>query len=218
MSHALSISNSGLPAHAPKTATKKAAKKAPKKAVGHHSSKKHVGPGHEHKDKHDAQVDRRRAYLHLSRTSSLLAVLPRNNALNGLKKLNSLCQELFDANSTSPKAVAEFARALEHLCFTGLAAVHSSSVSEHHLTKEQKRDFGRHFQHDFEKQKEHLEETEAVFSQLGDERQSTENSLLDLARHSLATAERMLQQEDWHLAHEYLRATDALIKNLDDMS
>jgi hypothetical protein len=218
MSHSLSISNSGLTAHAPKKAMKKAAKRAAKKAVGHHPPKKHVGPGHEHKDRHEAQTDHRRAYLHLSRAASLLALLPQNNALNALKRLYSLCRELFDANSTSPKAVAEFARALEHLCFTSLAAVHSSSVSEHHLTKEQKRDFGRHFQHDFEKQKEHLEETEAIFSQRGDKRQSTENGLLDLARHSLATAERMLQKEDWHLAHEYLRATDALIKNLDDPS
>ena len=218
MSNALSISNSGLPALAPRTAIKKAAKKAAQKAAkktaGHHP-KKHAGPGHEHKGKHDAEADLRRAYLHLARASSLLGVLPKSNASSELKKLYSLCKDLAEAKLASPKAAAESARALEHLCFVSFAASHSSS--ERPLSKELQRDFNRHFQHDFEKQTEHLEEAVAAVGQEDGKRHSPATALFDLARHSLATAEQMLRKEDWYLAHECLRATDAIAKAIEHL-
>jgi hypothetical protein len=212
MSSALTIPNSGLPAHAPKTAYKKAAKKD----AGHHPPKTHLGPGHEHK--HDAQADLRRAYLHLARASSILEVLPKSGALNELKKLYSFCEKLFDAANTSPKPAAESARALEHLCFVSLGSTFSSIAPVRSLPRELKRDFERHFRQDFEKQKEHLEEYEDGPSQRGKGLLSQANALLDMARQSLATAERMLKSEDWYLAHECLRATDGITKALDHLS
>jgi hypothetical protein len=217
MNNSLSISTSEVPENADAKAMKKEAKKAAKKAVGHHHPKKHVGPGHEHKDKHEPQADRRRAYLHLARVTSLLAGIPQNDALNELNKLYSLYKKLFDADHTSSKAVAECARALEHLSFVSLAAVRPSSSPAHPLKKKLKRDFAELFQHDFEKQKERLEEADALFSQPDDDQQSTASALLDLAQHSLETAERMIQKENWYLAHECLRATDAITKAVDHL-
>jgi len=219
MSNALSISNLGLPARSPGTAVKKAAKKAAKKtaknAPSYHHPKKHVGPGQEHKSKHDAQADLRRAHLHLARAFSLLGVLPKSNAVSELKKLYSLCRDFSDAKSTSPKATAESARALEHLCFVTFAVSHSSSGDP--ISNELQRDLDRHFQHDFQKQTAHLEEAEATVEQRVGERHSPATALLDLARHALATAEQMLRKEDWYLAHECLRATDAITKAIEHL-
>jgi hypothetical protein len=215
MSNALSISNSGLPARTPKTAIKKTAKKAAKKTASHHHPKKHVGPGHEHNDKHDSQADLRRAYLHMARASSLLAVLPKNNALSELKRLYSLCKDFAEAKVVSLKAAAESARALEHLCFVSFTASHPSPESS--IAKELRRDFGSQFQHDFEKQTEHLEEAEQTVGQQDGKRHSPTATLLDLAHHSLATAEHMLCKEDWYLAHECLRAADAITKAIEHL-
>lgn len=209
MSSALSIPNSGLPARIPKTAIKQTAKKAAKKAAGHHHPKKHAGPGHDHK--HDPQADLRRAYLHLARANSLLAIIPESSALGELKKLHALCKHLGELEGVPPKTIAESARALEHLCFVGLAS--SQPSSEHSVRKELRRDFDRHFQHDYEKQVEHLVEAEATVGQ--EDGKSPAMALLDLARHSLATAEKMLRKENWYLAHECLRATDASTKAIE---
>jgi hypothetical protein len=216
MSNALTISNSGLPANAPRTAIKKAAKKAAKKTASQHHPKKHVGSGHEHKGKHDVQADLRRAYLHLARAISLLEVLPKDNVLSELKKLYSLCKDLAEANGVSPKAAAESARALEHLCFVSFAASHPSS--ENLIPKNLQRDFDHHFHRDFEKQAKHLEEAEQTAGQQDGKRYLPTVALLDLARHSHATAGQMLRKEDWYLAHECLRGTDAIIKALDHLS
>ncbi len=215
MSNALSISNSGLATRAPRTAIKKTAKKAAKKTAGHHPPKKHVGAGHEHKGKHDAQADLRRAYLHLARASSLLSVLPKNNALSEMKKLYTLCKDLADGKDVSPKAAAESARALEHLCFVSFVTSHSPT--ERPLSKELQRDFDPHFQDDFERQAEYLDEAGASIGQQDGKRHSPATALLDLARHALATAEQMLRKEDWYLAHECLRATDAIAKAIEHL-
>lgn len=213
MTHSLSISDPS----SDKTAIKKRARKAMKKVTGHHPQK-HVGSGHEDKHKHDAQAERRRAYLHLSRASSLLAVFPRDSSQNELQNLYLLCGTMFEAKDTSSTAVAECARALEHLCFASLTAVHSVSIHTRKLTKEQKLDFDRHVRHDFEKQTDRLEEAKTILFQGSSKQRLSENTLLELARRSLAAAERRILMQDWHLAHEFLRATDAITKALDDLS
>jgi hypothetical protein len=207
MSKALSISNPRLPARTQETAikkaVKKAAKKANKKATGHQAPKKHAGPGHEHHGKHDTQDDIRRTYLHLARASSILKVLPVSSALRELMDLHALCREFTEMKGQSAKVAAESARALEHLCFVSLEA--SESAAKTILPEALQRDFRFHFQHDFEKQTRHLADADQTIGQRA-------KGLFELARHALVSAEQMLRREDWYLAHECLRATDAITK------
>jgi hypothetical protein len=214
MSKALSISNVGLAARAPETAikkaAKKAAKKAKKKATGHHPPKKQVGSGHEHHGNHDAQDDIRRTYLHLARASSILKLIPKSSALRELTNLYAHCKEFAESKGLSATVAAESARALEHLCFVSLRA--SDSASETILPQALQRDFYSHFQHDSEKQTKHLAEAEQTIVERAANGHSPAKALFELARHALVSAEQMLYREDWYLAHECLRATDALTK------
>ena len=107
----------------------------------------------------------------------------------------------------------ESARALEHLCFVNLAALHFSS--DQPISKELNRNFEQHFQHDLEKQAEHLEEAKAIAIERNKQSRSPAAAFFDLARHTLATADRMIRQENWYLAHECLRAADAIAKAID---
>ncbi len=182
--------------------SKKAIKKAAKKGAG--PPKKHAPHKNKERDKHESDAERRRAYLHLARASSLLAALPEGKAHNELNSVYSLCKEIFINGKISGNAAAEAARALEHLCFVSFAAPHSAL--EVPVTKALQRDFERHFRHDLEKQTQELEKAEGA-----------KGPLLELAAESLANAEKMLLTHDWYLSHECLRAADALIKALEHL-
>ena len=200
MSKSLSISNSAVAPHGRKTAIKNTTRKAAP------PPKKHAPHKNKDKDKHDAQhgaqEDRRRAYLHLARASSLLSAMPRSKALGELNTLFSLCRNMFLDEKFAAYGAAESARALEHLCFVSFAAAYP--VAELPLPKPLLRDFERHFQHDLEKQTRKFKEAEA-----------TEEPLFELASQSLATAEQTVRRRDWYLGHECLRAADALLKALE---
>ena len=226
MSKALSLAKSASPAKAPAKAMKKAAKKAASKKAAGKGPKQHP---HKHDEKSREGVreeglhDQRRAFQHLARVAMLLAIRPGEETSSAalqagpqsLATLYARCVQMFRDAETPARVTAEVARALEHLCFVSLsAAPHRSLVP---LTQEAESDLHRHLQHDLKHQSERVAHTLANKFPGRRGRTSSAGVLLELASRSLATAEQAIEQKTWALAHECLRAADALVKAIDHL-
>jgi hypothetical protein len=196
------------PEHAPKKAPKKSAKQA---AASHPAGKKYSG-GRERPVVHESQADTLRAYRHLARAGLLMAHVPPSKSLEELKRLSQCARAAFEDDAVPPRVAAEAARALEHLLFVALSTARDAAQATPEINSGQNRDLSDQLTQDLAEQASKVQQAEAIFLKKSGSKLSDARIFLILAKHSLLTAQKMLNEQEWQIVHECLKAANALSK------